>query len=81
LKGTNSICSLKVSTELYWISLITLFTDLVLVTESGREQSGACKTNTGQHNLSRRSSNLSSWWHMLPSGLWTVGLLSIACSK
>jgi len=30
LKGINSICSLKVSTELYWISLITLFTDLVL---------------------------------------------------
>jgi len=35
LKGTNSICSLKVSTELYWISLITLFTDLVALAVSG----------------------------------------------
>jgi len=51
----------------------------VWVTESGREQSGACKTNTGQHNLPRRSWKLSSRWHMLPSG-WTLGLLSIACS-
>ena len=31
LKRTNSICSIKINTELYWISLITLFTDHVHV--------------------------------------------------
>jgi len=35
MKGTNSICSLKVSRELYLISLITLFTDLVYLLCTG----------------------------------------------
>jgi len=30
-EGDKSICSLKINTELYWISFITLFTDLILL--------------------------------------------------